>query len=743
LVFICCAVFGYAYASQRTPERPEAAPVWMMERTPAMVHGVVDRVEPRPGNRLRIVLRDNRCEVNGKEEVLPGKIAWSQRSPDYRPSPGQSVTASLRVVPVHNFGNPGSWDFAWYWQRQGVFWRAWAAGKTKPVWSERPQALLWDIKSGLRQAVSSHLPETQGGAMVFALITGDRSRLAAETMEATRSAGLAHTLALSGLHVGFVAAMGLGLAFVVGWIYPPLLLSVPRPKLAVMLAAPLVLGYAWLGQPSASLIRAATMFGFWGILLLQGRGRVLLDGLFFALVAILFFSPLSAFDLSLQMSVTAVAGISLMYPRFGYLFRNGRTWYGRLLGWAGGLLLISISANIALMPLVSWYFGTMSPNILLNLLWLPVLGFVVMPLGLMGMILTSMSWTLPLGSALLGWAAVSMDWLLGVLFAVNAHGLTPAFSVLRPLWPEMLGFAVLAVAVVVAWGGRRRVPVSLMVVGFLLLVGPHVFVMVEDSRDEVRLTMLDVGLGQSLVISTPGGRRWLVDGGAGSKHFDIGEAVVAPALTRGRSPRLDGVFMTHPDVDHSHGLPFVLDRFDVGAFYTNGMLPRGRTGKRMKSVMERRAILPTPLVAGDTVSLGFDTVVEILHPDTNFESRYANERSLVLRLVRNDTSLALLPGDVEKGGLAAMLSSGRPLDAEVLVLPHHGSKSSFDPRFYAAVSPELALSSNGFLNRWGFPHAMVTENFGADVLTTSDFGQVNCIWDRNNQLVVYSLIHDM
>ncbi|BCS87743.1 DNA internalization-related competence protein ComEC/Rec2 [Pseudodesulfovibrio sediminis] len=743
LALICCVAFGFGYASQRTPELSADAPSWVAQRTPAVAHGVVDRVEPLPDNRLRLVLSDVRCEVDGVKTVLPGKMMWSQRFPKYRPAPGQTITARLRVVPVHGFGNPGSWDYGWYWQRQGVFWRAWPVGKAQPQWGTRPEKALWELKSGLRQKVAAMVSDTQGGAMVLALVTGDRSRLTSETMDATRHAGLAHTLALSGLHVGFVAAMGVAFAFVLGWLYPPLLLRVPRPKLAVLLAAPLVLGYTWLGQPSASLIRAATMYCFWGYLVLNGRGRVLMDGLFFALLVILFVSPLSVFDLSLQMSAVAVAGIGVLFPYVRFLFTPSGSALRRFLWWAGGLLSVSVCANIALLPLISWYFGTLSPNIVLNLLWLPVLGFVVMPLGLAGMLLSSFAWTLPLASVLFKWASTVMDWLLSLLHGFAATGMTPVFAVLRPLWPEMLGFGLLLVALLVALGRKRTASMGVAALGFVLLVGPHLFVMVDDSRDEVRLTMLDVGLGQSLVVSTPGGRRWLVDGGGGSKTFDLGEAVVAPSLTQGRAPRLEGVFMTHPDVDHSHGLPFILARFDVGALYTNGMLPRGRTGKRMRIALDSKGIVPESLVAGERVRLDESTVFSVVHPHSNFSSRHANERSLVMRLVRDGRGLALLPGDVEKEGLKAMRAYQGNLRSEVLILPHHGSKSSFDPRLYDAVSPRVALASNGYLNRYGFPHQQVVDGVGSPLFITSTSGQIVCVWRRGEAVRVRTAFSEL
>lgn len=735
LVFVFCAAFGFGYAAQRAPE-PMEPPEWMEKRIPVVVHGAVEEVTPRPGGKLRLILRDLSYELDGDLYQLRGRLVWNWRNPDYAPLPGQRVTAKLRLVPVRSFGNPGSWDYQWYWQRQGVCWRAWPDGRKAFIeWGERPDAFFASLKSRLRSDVATVLSETQGGAMVLALVTGDRSRLQPETIEATRAAGLAHTLALSGLHVGFVAAMGFGLAWLAGWIYPSLLLNIPRPKLAVFLAIPLVVGYAWLGQPSQSLIRAATMFLFWGLLILQGRGRILLDGLFFALAAILFWSPLSVFDLSLQMSAVAVLGITTLFPLVRPFFLFGHTWWARLLGWACGLLAVSVCANIALMPLVSWTFGTLSPNILLNLVWLPILGFVVMPLGLLGMALSVSAWTMPVGGLLLGGAAHVMDGLLTLLHWCATQGWTPIYTVLRPLWPEVLGFTLVVTAAVLAWANKRSFG-GLAGLGFLLLVLPHVVIMVSDSRSGIRLSLIDVGLGQSALISTPGGHRWLIDAGGGSASFDMGEAVVTPYLTLGRPPRLDGLLLSHPDSDHSHGVPFLLSRFEIGTFYSNGMMPRGRTGKRMRTVLEEKDISPVALRAGQQILLGPDTALEVKHPAIGFSSRRANERSLVLRLVHDGKGLALIPGDIERDGVAATLAFGGNLESEVLVLPHHGSKSTYAPALYRAVSPEVALCSNGYLNRYGFPHEDVVKGVGVPVFTTSRHGLISADWNSDMQLSI-------
>ncbi len=738
LAFALCAALGFGYAAQSAVTEV-STPSWMEARRPVMLSGVVERVEPRTGGRMRLILHDLEYKLANERKPLAGKFVWTWWKPDYTPAPGQSVTAKMRLVPVRNFGNPGSWDYAWFWKRQGVLWRGWLASRRTPIqWGAKPDDWLWRIKFRLRSTLAQILPDNQGGALVRALISGDRSGLEHETTQATRCAGLAHVLALSGLHVGFVAFIGMGLAWLAGWACPPLLLRIPRPKLAVLLATPLVVTYTWLGQPSQSLIRAAIMFGFWGFLLLQGRGKVLLDGLFFALATIILVTPFAVFDLSLQMSATAVAGIGLIYPLLREKFIRRSSWWTHLFIGAVGLLAVSVCANIALLPLISRHFGTLTPNILMNLIWLPVLGCIVMPLGLIGMVLALFSWTAPFGASLLVAASVVTEWLLKLLHVAVVADLTPVFSVLGPLWPEIIGYAVLLIAALIAWA-HRKAHIGLAGIGFFLLVWPHWGVMFADTRNEVRLSAIDVGLGQALVVSTPGGHRWLIDGGMGTKTFDFGESVVAPYLTLGRAPRLDGIFMSHPDADHSHGLSFILSRFAVGGFYTNGMMPHGRIGRRFDRALEVSGIQPVTLHAGQVVTLDSETRLEILHPSATFKNKRANERSLIMRLTRNGKGLAVIPGDVEQKGIKFLLESGSDLAADVLVVPHHGSKSSYSPSLYVRVAPQVAVCSNGYINRYGFPHDKIVEGIGVPFFPTSRHGLVSCIWDNDNGLSVQTV----
>lgn len=726
-LLVLAFALGLGYMALRAPARAPGAEPWMEARVPVRVRAVVDEVQTRPGKRLVLLLRGASCRVEGADWICPGLLAWTWEFPTARPLPGQDVEFTARLRPLRGFGNPGQWDFEAFWERQDVAYRTYLRGAEGDLVLGPEPSFRAAFRDRLRRAADAVTPPGQGGAVVLASITGDRFRLEPETLDLMRDAGLSHSLALSGMNLAYVAVFGVLAAYALGFVWPGVYLRLPRPKLAVLLGLPLVLAYAWIGQPAPSLVRAAWMFVFWSLLLLLDRGRILLDGLFLALAVILLLSPLEVHEVGLQLSAVAVAGIALFGPGLWRFVpkRRGAVWW--LLRWAWGLLSVSLAANLALLPLLARHFGALSPNFLANLLWLPVLGAAVTPLGIGGMFLAPL-WP-EAGVRLLSWAAALTEAVLDILRLLDGAGFLPLVQALRPLWPELWGGALLLLCLALLLRSRP-VPLRLAGLGLLLLVLPQAWVLACDGLTGPRLELVDVGQGQAVLVTAPGGQRTLVDGGGfNSRTFDVGQAVLAPALTWGRPPRLERVVLTHPDTDHSQGLRAVLGGFQVERFAWAGPLPEG-----FPEILERQGLNAAEVRAGDVLSGGPGLVFQVLNPPPGPVRGASNDHSVVLRLVREGRGLALLCGDVGRRGLADMLRSGADLSVEVLVLPHHGSKSALSPEFYRAARPRLALASTGYLNGYGFPHSGVVEALKRQrvpVFTTARCGALELVWDQD------------
>lgn len=738
---------GVLHARLVLPDLPPASPAVTDGRGKALLRGRVAEITDKPFGRLEILLEDVRAQTpDNAVSVLPGRLSLDWDEPGYRPAPGQEMEVRLRLWPVRGFLNQGGADFDWQQRLRGVFHRAYARGDLPEArFGPRPVRFWWDLRETLRGELLRHLPPTQGGAVLLGLLMGDRSLIGPAVTEELRAAGLAHTLALSGLNVVYVALLGWGLAWLVGLVRPALFLRIPRQKLAILISFPLIAAYVWVGQASPSLVRSACMFGFWGLLLLFDRSRALIDGLFLALALMVLADPLSVYDVGLQLSALSVAGLAILFPwlrgfwprRDGFLngLLNGRLNRALALGWDA--LAMSLAANLALLPVVVSYFGVFQPNFLLNLPWVPVQGLVVQLLGMVGLALAPV----PGLDAAAGWllqaAAFVQDAMLDLLHRVFEAGWLPVWALLRPRWPELLGAGLVTALTPCCWRRPAGAPLLLVLAGLLLMAVPQARLLLDEARPEVRLTLLDVGQSQAVLVTAPGGRRVLVDGGGtASRTFDMGRSVVGPALAWGRPPRLDAVVVSHPDNDHAQGLVHILRRFRVGRLITNGQWPDGALGQAFDAALADGAPAPEVFHPGDRLDLGSGVWLEALHPAADFAAAGTNERSLVLRLVWRGEPLALLPGDVQRAGIEDMIERGVDLRAQVLVLPHHGSKSSLSGMLYEAVAPAQALVSCGYLNQFRFPNRAVTDELdrrGIPLAGTADRGGLELVWSAPGQ----------
>lgn len=747
--FALAFALGFGAGSWAMPALPQSPPACLAKTDPVTATGTVADVDPRPENRLSVTLKDV-CLTgrDGQDAALPGRLAATIDHAAFEPAPGDVLAVTGRVRSTAGFSNPGTTDFAFLRRLDGVFYRTFARGdrdQVKRLSQSGNLPALW--RQSLRQQVGQALVPPPDGpvldaaakagrAMVPALLFDDKSGFTEDDLDLVRRASLAHTLALSGMNVAYVVTLATVLVLFAGKLVPGIYLRLPRPRLIVLVAAPLVAAYCWIGGASPSLLRAALMFAAFGLMLLLGRDKALFDGLFLALAAFLIVSPLAVYSASLQLSALAVAGIALFWPLFLRLAGRipGSGLPRTALIWTLGILWTSISAEVAVLPLLARLFGDWPFNPWINLLWLPVLGGVVMPLVLGGAAIVAVPGLAPAGGLLLTWAAECCAWLMRALAAFDAQGLLFSQAVLRPQWPAMLGCYGLLAALALVASGRAR-PLAAVIASLALLLAPAAWRLVEDSRPDVSLTVLDVGQGQSVVVAIPGGRRLLVDAGGLFGSFDVGRAVVGAYLADGRRPRIDMALASHPHSDHVKGYVSLLARFDVGAWFDNGGLPEGDLAAPITAALTRRAIPRKSLAACDSLDLGQGLALEVLHPGPD-DDRSTNNGSLILRLTRNGHGLAVIPGDAQTTVLRKLAAKGHDLRADVLVLPHHGSSSSLARRFYTAVAPKIAIASAGDSGR--YPSGKVVDalaSLSCATYATNHNGAVTVRFDGEGKVV--------
>ncbi|WP_298066638.1 ComEC/Rec2 family competence protein [uncultured Mailhella sp.] len=786
---------GAALMALRLPKAPDM-PAWACQpRVPVLAEGTVVSATGLPGGRMRVLLEGLRpagqtASAYG-EAALPGLVTLTldKKLLDAAGCPiaGQKLSGVMRLHPSGSNSNFGVQGIERYWGDRNV-WRSARVKRDRqgPEFlelqngsslSDKAYQLRWTWRDALYAALRSPVVEngtpgssagesgswgipeqtdmSQGRAMLLALLFGDRSGLSPHTVELFTRAGLVHSLALSGQHLALASTAGVVFVFLLSLLWQRLFLVQPRRMLMVAAGIPFALGYLFLGGAPLSIIRAALMMFAAATLLLRRRPFTSLDVLFVAVFLLFLCWPPALFDLSAQLSVTAVAGIILAVPLTVRVYRRLAPSAEMPLRyrlprsvfcWLVVTLLISLAAQAAVLPILITVFGVVGPCFWLNVLWLPVMAFVILPCAALGLTALLLGLSFPAGLllAVAAWPADAMVELLGVL---DSHGFIPFLQCLRPSAVTSLGYAVLLAAALCAGrlpsGKVRKTLARWAAAGLILLLGGQLPMFIDDlaARLERRVTLsvLDVGQGQAVLAGYPGGRVLVDGGGSASPFFDVGRSIVALALTDGRLPRLDAVVVSHNDADHIRGLCWIMEHFDVGTLYWSKVsAARANSGEacRLRKIALARGIPERIVEAGDCIPLSSGTVLEVLAPERMAEvppeeKLSDNDGSLVLRLVRDGHGLAILCGDLSTPELGRLASQGRTLYAEALVLPHHGAASGFQKKFYDAVTPELVLASAGTFNRYGFPSAKVREEMARRALplfSTSELGGIEIRW---------------
>lgn len=719
---------------------------------------------------------------------LPTLTTLTWDASPLRPLPGQSLCLNLRPIPMQGFANIGQSPWELWWAAQNIHWRMWTQGeRTAPTLQGKPgisarwrEALRTDFLAALAPALASHsgtdapaAPSdfrhapakspspsdgsdlSQGKAILLALLFGDRQYLDQGTLNNFASATLVHSLALSGQHLIVAGILGLACVLAFARLRPGIYLHRPKALWVILASLPPALAYLWLGNAPASLLRATVMLFVVALWLTLGRPRTTLDALCAALLCITVAAPLTVFDTGLQLSALCVGAIGLSLPWLRQLMPEPDTFSARglrthLSGWRRTLLrifLVSLCIQMVLLPLNMLLFGNAGFWFPLNVVWLPVADLFVLPASVLGLLCAATGMETA-ARLILDAAALPCQWLVDLLGWLAQNDFLSAPSMLRPHWTALLSFAALLAALAFK-AGRPALPKAalrlLLAGGLLLFVGPFLR-LAERLSPEIRLDILDVGQSQAVALRLPGHFRMLLDGGgSASPRFDPGQNIVAPVLLYNDAPRLNAILNSHPDLDHMGGLVHILRQFGVNSLFDNGRDNkdiRNSWGDTWANIRQEHKA--QPLAQGDTLYLGdpaHGLQLEILHPPRHKDTRNVgkainatwdgNNASLVARLVLHGQGLALIPGDAERKTLRHMLDQGLDLRAQVLVLPHHSSDSSYMPEFYEAVQPQIAVASCGFENRYGYPGKKVRawmDKAGIPLLFTGQDGQISLIW---------------
>jgi competence protein ComEC len=629
---------------------------------------------------------------SGESVSVPGRIrlGWYRDAPEL--TAGERWRLLVRLKRPHGFANPGGFDYEGWLYRHRIR----ATGYVRPdsrnarLEAAPGAAPLQFFRQRLGARIAAAMFEREFAGVVVALAIGDYQWVTREQWEVFRRSGTTHLVAISGLHVSMVASIAFFIALRI-WSRFGAAQLVPAPWIAAVAALACAGGYAALAGFSVPTQRAMIMVAAAMHAVLGSRAREPWNMFFLALWGVLVLDPLAVMDAGFWLSFGAVAIILL---GMGHRHGRGTLW------WRWGRLHMLIGIGLA-PPLLALFQQLPLGSPLANFIAVPWVSLAV-PVVLAGAVLI-----LPfpdLGALLLQLAEGMLALLWPLLDAIAD---APWLQWTRPA-PAGWMFVAAAAGALLAIA-PRGMPGRMAAIALLL---PALSVSAPaPPPGALQLVVLDVGQGLSAVVRTREHVLIYDSGPRFSPDFDAGSAVVLPWLRQHSVRDVDMLLLSHGDNDHAGGAAALLEELRIARLMSS---TRSAVPGHEAELCQRG------------MSWTWDGVVfEIIYPDRAGRGR-RNDDSCVLRITAGGTVI-LLPGDIESRAENALLAAGEDVRADVIVAPHHGSRTSSSISFVDAVAPAEVVFSTGYRNRWGFPHPEVKARYdavGARAWNTAAHGAV-------------------
>lgn len=684
------------------------------------VRGTIDSLPQQNSRRTRFELKVSQMFAPGltrDTQTMPPLILYPTRLRlnwyRYDGPPlqvGDEWQFTVRLKPPRNFANPNGYDYSGGLLQKGILYTGYVRDRAGPrlLRSATTPYSVQRWRQSLSQQIQQGDLPAHATPFLRALLNGDRADLSAEDWQVLQQTGTTHLMAISGLHVGLIAGLVFFMMRYLWCLWPQLCEYFAAQRAAAIAAWCAALLYAALAGFSIPTQRALIMLSILLIfVVLQKPARPLLV-LCYSLLAVLLYDSFAVLAVGFWLSFFAVGLIYSILALRHLSMPRWRRW-----------LHLQILISLGLLPLTVLFFQqapVASP--LANLVAIPVIGFVVVPLCFAGAALLLLAPALAQGCFYLAAQVFEALW---AYLAWLAHSGLASFALASPSWPVLL----VSLCGLALW---LLPPVFRLRALALVCLLPLLFPAHPRPPDgEARLSLLDVGQGLAAVVQTR--RHTLVfdTGPAFSKQFDTGRAVILPFLHGQGVRHIDTLVVSHGDNDHIGGAHSIAAAMPVGQWLSS--VP-DRLQRRIHGPLRAQRCQRGQHWQYDGVQF------RVLHPAAEDYATGLSENNLSCVLqIRTATQRLLLTGDIEAPAEALLLQREvADLQSHVLVVPHHGSRTSSTAGFVAAIQPRLALLPTGWRNRYRFPHASVVQTYirqGVPLVSTAEQGAL--IYDTASQ----------
>ena len=517
-------------------------------------------------------------------------------------------------------------------------------------------------------------------AFACALLLGHTDNIDYSTDTAFKLSGIRHVIAVSGLHVTILFSL----------VY---IVTDRKKWLTALLGIPILFLFAAVAGFSPSITRACIMHSLMVVAMLFNKEYDPPSALGFAVVCMLCLNPWAVANVGFQLSICCIIGILLFSDKIkNYLLdkmRLGR-YRGlrkRIANWFAISVAISLSASVLTTPLCAYYFGVVSlVGPLTNLLTLWIITFVFY-----GIMLACLAgFVLPAAGGVVAWL---ISWPIRyVLLTAKAMAALP-FSAVYTQSVYIVAWLIFVYVLLAAFLlSRKKYPIHLACFAIIGLCFALMASWTETVDDEYRVTVLDVGQGQCILLQSEG-KNYLVDCGSYSESYAADKA--AGLLLSQGITRLDGIILTHFDSDHAGGIVYLLSRITAEQLYLPNCQDADSTSQALYEYKDGQVF-----TVQDDTSICFGDAKISMIPS---KSAISNNDSGMCILFQTQTCDILITGDISAKGERELIEHTTLPELEVLIVGHHGSKTSTCRELLIKTSPQIAIISVGADNSYGHP----------------------------------------
>lgn len=638
------------------------------------------------------------------------KIRLNWYTPKQPIKAGQYWRLTVKLKKPHGTYNPDSFDYERWLFTQNI--GATGYVKNKPLPQLITTTSIFKHSDNIRQLIADKLEnlpvKSENIGLIKALVIGDKSAITDKQWTLFKETGTVHLLAISGLHIGLIASLTFLLTLKIN-----IALGIMSPQMVAALSAITVaIFYAALAGFSLPTQRALLMLIIVMVAIIWQRNTQPINTLAIALLAVLIVDPLAVLTVGFWLSFLAV--MLIIYVMAGRL-RGMRYWHSAIK--INGIVAIGLS------PLLLFYFqqtSIVSP--FANLLAAPIVGMLVVPLCLFGVVVLFVS---PLLAAFIfAGADTILQWVIWFL----THMASSPFATVLSHKPSFYAVALAMFGVFLLFS-PKGIPARWLAV---VLLFPLLFQNPQKPKSgAMDITVLDVGQGLSVVVQTRNHLLVFDTGAKYSNKYDAGRYIVMPFLRNKSIKKIDTLVISHADNDHMGGAASILKQISVKKILASAP-------KQLAPTDATHCQAGQSWVWDDVL---FEMLQPPIHrPNATNKANSNNNNSCVLKISSQQLAV-LLTGDIEKEAEQHLIKQGDRLKSAVLIAPHHGSKTSSTLAFLQFVDPDVVLVSAGYKNRFSFPHQSVLARYkkmNIAVFNTATAGALS-VKVENNLAVVESM----